>query len=111
MGMVTVPRRGEVWLMDPGAAMGAEIRRLRPWLVVSPDDLNDMAPTVVVVPMTRGAHPYPFRVPCRFRGKRGHVVLDQVGAADRGRFVRRLGALPPAVVRSALGVLQQMFAA
>jgi mRNA interferase MazF len=111
MEVVSPPRRGEVWLVGPGVTRGAEIRDLRPCLVVSPDELNELAPTAVVVPMTTGAHPYPFRVPCRFRGRRGHVVLDQVRVADRGRFVRRLGALPPAVVRSALGVLQQMFAA
>ena len=108
---MTAPRRGEVWLVDPGVTKGAEIAKMRPCLVVSPDDLNAVWPTVIVAPLTTGAHPYPFRVPCRFHGKRGQVVLDQVRVADRGRFVRRLGALPPAVVRSALGVLQQMFAA
>ena len=67
--------------------------------------------TFVVAPLTTGGHPYPFRVPCRFARKDGHVVLDQVRTVDQQRLMRRLGALTEPTLRKILGVLQQMFAA
>ena len=103
------PRRGEVWLIAPGVTLGREIQRLRPALVVSPDELNGGLQTVLIAPMTTGHHPYPFRVPCRFQGKGGHVVLDQLRAVDRSRLVKRLGVLEPGTVSRGLAVLREMF--
>ena len=104
------PRRGEVYLIDLNPTRGGEIRKVRPCLVVSPEELNAHLRTVIVAPLTTGSHAYPFRVPCRFAGKAGHVVLDQVRAVDRERLLRRLGRLAPATARRVLGVLQEMFA-
>ena len=104
------PRRGEVYLIDLNPTRGGEIRKVRPCLVVSPEELNAHLRTVIVAPLTTGSHAYPFRVPCRFAGKAGHVVLDQVRAVDRERLLRRLGRLAPATARRVLAVLQQMFA-
>lgn len=103
--------RGEVYLVELEPTRGREIRKTRPCLVVSPDELNAQWQTLIVAPMTTGGHPYPFRVPCRFGKRRGHVVLDQLRSVDRERFQRRLGRLPAAVVAHALAVLQEMFAA
>ena len=102
--------RGDVHLIDTGPADGNEMRKMRPCLVVSPVELNAHLRTLIVVPLTTGSHPYPFRVACRFRGKRAHVVLDQVRAIDRARLVRRLGRLPEPVVSRCLNLLQAMFA-
>jgi mRNA interferase MazF len=82
----------------------------RPCLIVSLDDLNAHLDTFTVAPLTTGSHLHPFRVACRFGGKAGHVVLDQVRTVDRARLVRRLGRLTPTVKAKALGVLQEMFA-
>jgi len=103
--------RGEVYLVELEPTRGREIRKTRPCLVVSPDELNAHWQTLIVAPMTTGGHRYPFRVPCRFVRRRGHVVLDQLRSVDRERFQRRLGRLPPRIVTQALGVLQEMFAA
>ena len=103
--------RGEVYLVELEPTRGREIRKTRPCLVVSPDELNAHWQTLIVAPMTTGGHPYPFRVPCRFGRRRGQVVLDQLRSVDRERFQRRLGRLPPGVVARALAVLQEMFAA
>lgn len=89
---------------------GREIRKTRPCLIVSPDELNAHLDTFIVAPLTTGSHPYPFRMACRFGSKTGHVVLDQIRTVDRARLVRRLGRLTPAVEAKALGILQQMFA-
>lgn len=103
--------RGDVYLVELEPTRGREIRKTRPCLVVSPDELNVHWQTLIVAPMTTGGHPYPFRVACRFARRRGQVVLDQLRSVDRERFQRRLGRLPPKIVTQALGVLQEMFAA
>jgi mRNA interferase MazF len=103
-------RRGEVFLIDLNPTRGSEIRKTRPCVVVSPNDLNKYLRTFIVAPLTTGSHSYPFRVPCRFDGKSGHVILDQVRAVDRERLVRRLGKLSPSTMGRALSILQEMFA-
>ena len=77
---------------------------------MSPDELNRHLRTRIVAPMTTGSHAYAFRIPCRFKGKAGHVVLDQIRTVDQERVVASVGRLPPGVVKQALGTLQEMFA-
>ncbi len=103
------PARGDVYLIHLDPTRGSEIRKTRPCVVVSPDELNGHLRTVIVAPMTTGGHPYPFRVGCRFQQKAGHVVLDQVRTVDTERLVRRLGALTPTTVDQILARLQEMF--
>lgn len=104
------PRRGEVYLVALDPTPRREIQKSRPCLVVSPDELNLHLDTFTVAPMTTGGRTYPFRVPCRFGGKEGHVVLDQLRTVDRRRLVKRLGRLGPSTVSKALAVLREMFA-
>lgn len=78
--------------------------------MVSPDELNGHLSNFIVAPLTTGGHSYPFRVRCTFRGKSGHVVLDQIRTVDQARLVRRLGTVPGAVLEQALAVLREMFA-
>jgi mRNA interferase MazF len=99
-----------VILVGLGHGRGGEIRKTRPCLVVSPDVFNERMPTFIVAPMTTGGHAYPFRIPCRFEGKSGFVVLDQVRTVDRARVSRRLGRLSPRAVDAVLHALQAMFA-
>lgn len=104
-----VPSRGEVYLVELDPTRGSEIRKTRPCVIVSPDELNHHLRTSIVAPMTTGGHPYPFRVSCRFAGKRGHVVLDQLRTVDRERLRKRLGALSDSTMTEVLGVLGEMF--
>lgn len=102
--------RGEVHLVSLDPAIGSEIRKARPCLVVSPDEMNRHLRTVVVVPMTTRGQAYPSRIPCTFAGKTGQVVLDQVRTVDQARLVRRLGRLSTPTLARALEGLQEMFA-
>jgi mRNA interferase MazF len=77
--------------------------------VVSPDELNAHLQTVVVAPLTSAGRSYPFRVPCRFQGTSGFVVLDQIRTVDRERLVRRLGSLSGPEFTAVLRVLREMF--
>ena len=103
------PLRGEVHLVSLDPTRSSEIRKSRPCLVVSPDELNQHLGTVLVAPMTTGGHRYPFRIACRFGGKQGFVVADQLRTVDQARLVRRLGRLSPMTVTDVLEVLQRMF--
>lgn len=106
----TEPERGEAYLVQLDSTRGSEIRKTRPCLVVSPDELNHHLRTVIVAPMTTGGHAYPWRVQCRFQGRGGFVAIDQLRTVDTERLVKRLGRLAPTPLRAALAVLQEMFA-
>ena len=106
----TAALRGDVHLVRLDPTLGSEIRKTRPCLVVSPDELNLHLQTVIVAPLTTGGHAYPWRVGCRFQGKSGFVVLDQLRTVDSERLVKRLGRLPSSTATTVLAVLQEMFA-
>lgn len=102
--------RGDVYLVDLSPTRGGEIRKTRPCVVVSPDELNAHLRTFIIAPLTTGSHSCLFRIPCRFSGRQGHVVLDQVRAVDQERMVRPLGRITPKTLERALITLQEMFA-
>jgi mRNA interferase MazF len=102
-------RRGDVFLIELNPTRGREIRKTRPCVVISPDDLNTHLQTFIVAPLTTGVHGYPFRVACHFQGKAGFIVLDQIRTVDRGRLVRCLGSVSAQELAEVLSVLQEMF--
>jgi mRNA interferase MazF len=102
--------RFEVYLANLDPTVGVEIRKTRPCLVVSPDEMNHHVRTAIVAPMTTKGHAYPTRVACRFKGKAGQVVLDQIRAIDQSRLVKKLGRLDAKTATAVLDVLSEMFA-
>lgn len=98
-----------VYLVSLNPTVGSEISKTRPCLVISPDEMNRHIHTVIIAPMTIAQKRYPTRVPCRFRGKSGQVVLDQIRTVDRARLVKRLGTLDPATAAQVERVLLAMF--
>jgi mRNA interferase MazF len=108
-GRATIDR-GAVYLIELDPTRGSEIRKTRPCVVISPDELNHHLRTVIVVPMTTGGQPYPWRVPCRFKGTQGRVALDQLRTVDRERLVQRLGALTEPTMAAVLAKLGELFA-
>ena len=80
-------------------------------VVVSPPEMHDYLRTVIVAPMTTGSKPAPFRIPLKFRGKNGLVLLDQIRILDKGRLAKKVGALSPVTLRATLSTLQQVFVA
>jgi mRNA interferase MazF len=107
---VALVARFDVFLIKLDPTEGHEIRKTRPCVVVSPDEMNRHLRTVIVAPMTTKGPLYPTRVPVRFRGKAGKIVLDQIRTVDVSRLARRLGRVEPASGQAALAVLQEMFA-
>ena len=102
--------RFEVYLLALDPAVCREIRKTRPCLIISPDEMNHHISTVIVAPMTTKGRAYPTRVPCRFSGKSGQVVLDQIRTVDQSRLMRKLGRLDARAGQRVLEVLHELFA-
>lgn len=108
--MTSSPRRDEVWLVAFDPSQGSEIRKTRPCLIVSPDEMNRHLMTAIVAPMTTTERAYPTRVAVTFQGKKGQVALDQLRAVDRQRLVRKLGTISPKTAVLVSATLAEMFA-
>ena len=102
--------RFDLYLVTLDPTLRSEIRKTRPCLVVSPDEMNHHIRTVIVAPTTTKGQAYPTRVPCRFKGKAGQIVLDQLRTVDRARLVRRLGRLDLKTGTMVLSILAELFA-
>ena len=103
------PARGELYLVQLDPTRGAEIRKTRLCVVISPNELNQNLRTVIVAPLTTQSHVYPWRPRCRFQAKAGYVVIDQIRTVDAHRLNRRLGQVSQSTLTSILNVLQEMF--
>ena len=102
--------RFDVYLVSLDPTVGSEIKKTRPCVIVSPDEMNRHIRTVIIAPVTSKGRQYPTRVPCRFGGKAGQVVLDQIRTVDAARLVRKLGRLDANTGLTVLAVLGEMFA-
>lgn len=105
-----VVKRFDVYLINLDPTVGSEIKKTRPCLIISPDEMNRWIRTVIVAPMTTKGQPYPTRVPCEFQGKQGQVVLDQIRTVDKSRLVQKLGRIDKATQREVLVTIAEMFA-
>ena len=93
--------------LDP--TEGSEMRKTRPCVVLSPDELNRALRTVLVAPLTSKGKPYPWRVECLFDGKAGQIALDHIRSLSEHRFLRLLGSLDAASCQEILAQLRDMF--
>jgi mRNA interferase MazF len=105
-----VAKRFEVYLVNLNPTIGREIKKTRPCLIISPDEMNRHIGTIIVAPMTTKGRDYPSRVACRFQGKDGQIVLDQIRTEDKARLVKRLGQVSASAQKQVLGILAEMFA-
>ena len=102
--------RFDVFLVNLDLTIGHEIKKTRPCLIISPDEMNRFIATVIIAPMTSKGRDYPSRVDCTFQGIQGQIVLDQVRTVDKSRLVKRLGAISENAQHKVLQVLSEMFA-
>lgn len=105
-----VVRRFDVFLVNLDPTIGSEVRKTRPCLIISPNEMNRHIATVIAAPMTTRGRDYPTRVACRFQGKEGQVVLDQIRTIDKSRLVKLMGRASAATQKQVLTVLAEMFA-
>ena len=108
--MAVVVKRFDIYLVSLDPTTGSEIRKTRPCLIISPDEMNRYIATVIVAPMTSKGNDYATRVTCTFKGKHGQVVLDQIRTIDKSRLVQKLGTIDRESQTKVLAVIAEMFA-
>lgn len=101
-------KRFDVWLVDLNPTRGREINKTRPCLVISPNEMSALS-TVLMAPMTTKGFEFPCRIKCRFKGKSGLILLDQIRAVDKSRLVKQLGTISAKTQVELCSCLQEMF--
>ncbi len=107
--MDMVIRRFEVYLINLDPTIGREIKKTRPCLIISPDDMNKYLSTVIIAPMTTKERTYPTRINCQFDGKEGQIVLDQIRTIDKVRIIKNLGKINNPTQKEVLVTLAELF--
>lgn len=105
-----VASRFDVFLIRLDPTEGREIRKTRPCLIIAPDEMNQHIDTVIIAPMTTKSRSYPTRIPVRFKGKSGQIVLDQIRTVDKSRLVKRVGKIDELTRTQVLTLLAELFA-
>jgi mRNA interferase MazF len=108
--MAMIANRFDVYLINLDPAVGSEIQKTRPCLIISPDEMNRHIRTVIVTPLITAGKDYPTRVICKFKKKKGQIVLDQIRTIDKTRLIKKLGTVGPDTQLEIISVLQQLFA-
>lgn len=108
--MAMVVNRFDVFLVNLDPTIGSEIKKTRPCLIISPNEINHYISTVIVAPMTTKGQPYPTRVTCQFQRKERQIVLDQIRTIDKIRLVKLLGQITTEEQKAVLDILAEIFA-
>ena len=104
-----VVNRFDIYVASLDPTRGSEIKKTRPCIVISPDEINHNINTVIIAPMTSSSKKYPTRVPIEFQGRKGRIVLDQIRTVDKTRLIKKIGRLKKNTYEKVLSILQEMF--
>lgn len=99
----------QIVLVNLDPTVGCEIKKTRPCVVISPDEMNKYLRTIVIVPMTTTSRKYPTRIEVKHDGKIGWVVLDQIRTIDKQRIIKVLGRLSKPEINEIKLVLKETF--
>ena len=97
-----------ICLVNLEPTIGHEIRKTRPCIIISPNEMNQHIATVIIAPMTTKSHAYPTRIPITFDGKKGWIVLDQLRTIDKCRIIKKIGKLSSGKIITVKNVLNEM---
>ncbi len=101
--------RFQVWLISLNPTKGKEINKTRPCVVISPNEMAALS-TVLVAPMTTKGFDFPCRIKCKFKNKNSLILLDQIRAVDKTRFIKKLGSIDESTQIELCNALQELFA-
>jgi mRNA interferase MazF len=108
--VAVVVNRFEVYLVNLDPTIGLEIKKNRPGLIISPNEMNHHIQTVIVAPMASAGKVCPTRIHCTFNKKKGQIALDQIRTLDKSRLIKKLGSIDPITQVEVLSVLRRLFA-
>ena len=98
----------DIYLINLDPTVGHEIQKVRPCVIISPNELNETISTVIIAPMTTKSHQYPTRVAITFQEKKGWIVLDQIRTVDKTRFIKKIGQLNSKISKKVKDVIFEM---
>ena len=101
--------RFDIYYVNLAPTIGSEIKKTRPCIIISPDEMNNNISTVIIAPLTSRLRNYPTRIPCKVEGKQGQIVLDQIRTVDKIRLFKRVGSLNKITQTKILNILKEMF--
>ena len=107
--MAMVIKRFEVWLVDLNPVVGSEISKIRPCLIISPNEVNGLLATITIAAMTSAIKPFPHRVNCTFQNKTGQVALDHIRSVSKFRLIKKLGVMDEKTCRNVCETLTEYF--
>jgi mRNA interferase MazF len=107
--MDVVVKRFEVYLVNLDPTAGSEIKKKRPCVIVSPNEMNKYLNTIIIAPLTSVRRGYPSRIECKFKGRKGEIMLEQLRSVDKRRLIKRQGTLNEDLQNSILQKLQDIF--
>lgn len=102
--------RFEVYYVNLDPTIGHEIKKIRPCVIISPNEMNRNIQTVIIAPLTKVLRNYPTRTTCKVEGKQGQIVVDQIRTIDKSRLIKKIDTLTKSTQKKVLSVLQEMFA-
>jgi mRNA interferase MazF len=108
--MTDFPKQGSIYWFDPEPVKGSEMRKVRPCVIVSPDEMNSNIKTVIIVPITTTIRPWKFRLNSKVAGHTSSFACDQIRSIDKSRLKVQIDTLRPIDLERLLGILQAMFA-
>lgn len=101
----------ELVLVNLDPTIGSEMKKTRPCVVISPNEMNKYLQTIVIAPLTSSSKPYPTRIEIKQTKTKGWVVLDQIRTVDRTRIIKKLGSLTISEIDSVKGVIMETYVA
>lgn len=101
--------RFEVYYVNLDPTIGSEIKKTRPCVIISPNEMNRNISTIIIAPLTSKLRNYPTRVPCKVEGKQGQIVLDQIRTIDKSRLIKKIDTINKITQKKVLNVLAEMF--
>ena len=102
-------RQYEIFLLNLDPTVGSEMKKVRPCVVISPNEMNRYLQTVVIAPITSSSKPYPTRVEITLEEIKGWTVLDQIRSVDRIRIIRSLGRLTEKEIDKVKSVIRETY--
>lgn len=103
-----VIKQYEIFIICLDPAFHHEIKKIRPCVVISPDEMNKNISTIMIAPITSKSHKYPTRVSAKIQNREGWIVLDQIRTVDKKRIIKRLGRLDAKTIREIKSVIKEM---
>ncbi|CAN5529899.1 type II toxin-antitoxin system PemK/MazF family toxin [soil metagenome] len=99
----------DIVLVNLDPTIGSEIRKTRPCVVISPNEMNDYLRTLIVAPMTTKSHRYPTRIKINHNNQEGWIIIDQIRTIDKSRIIKALGSLSEKEIKNCKGVIKETF--